>query len=57
MMQRVYQGPYVDIFESEDRMKYIVDHRDGKKTFTGEMAWQDAQRFAWDKGDFGCYLG
>ena len=38
---------------------YIVKHGPNKsrrKTFKGESAWSNAQRFCWDAGDLTCIL-
>lgn len=54
----VFAGKRTLVF-AIDSMTYVVKHGPNKvhaKTFKGESAWSDAQRFCWDQGDLTCNL-
>lgn len=55
----VFIGKYVDVLADEEAGVYVVKHGPNKslrKTFKGESAWSNAQRFCWDAGDLTCNL-
>lgn len=55
----VYNGKHTYIEANVDGSEYVVHHGPNKahrKTFKGESAWSNAQRFAWDLGDLTCNL-
>ena len=55
----VYTGRFTTVWTTDSRSMYQVKHGVGKahtKTFKGESAWSNAQRFCWDQGDLTCNL-
>lgn len=58
-MSIVFVGINTTIWATPNMVTYVVKHGPKKahrKTFKGETAWRDAQRFAWDLGDLTCEL-
>ena len=57
-MKEQFNGKHTTVLVSKDG-DYVVKHGPNKalrKTFKGESAWSNAQRFCWDQGDLTCYL-
>lgn len=57
-MEQLFNGKYTTVLTNANG-DYIVKHGPNKalrKTFKGESAWSDAQRFCWDAGDLTCNL-
>lgn len=54
-----FTGKHTQVLRTGDDMTYVVKHGPKlahRKTFKGESAWSDAQRFCWDAGDLTCNL-